>query len=136
MTAKAKGKTPPAKPGKPGTKAKPKTRKVRKLATKPEPAEAGPDDPPAVQPKPKVKRTPVRTKTAGWEKGVVRSACFYVQGTHHQAVNVAASALRVSKGVIVERALVEYLAAHPELDALKPALAAILADDWPADPEA
>ncbi len=116
---------PPARPGAPKDKGTPKVKpkpKVRKMARPPEPVKT--------EPKSKPKRTPKRTKLAGWEKGTVRSACFYVQDQHHQAVNLAASALRVSKGIVVEVALVAMLKIHPDLEAVRPALAAILGPDW------
>lgn len=84
---------------------------------------------------PKRKRVVVRTKVAGWEKGILRSACFYVQAEHHQAVTIASAALRVSKGVIVERAVVDYLATNADLEQLRPALESILYDTWPEDEE-
>ena len=83
--------------------------------------------------KPKRKSKPQRTKRAGWTKGTVRSACLYVQGPHHQAADLAASALRVSKGIVAERALVAYLKVHPDLEAVRPALKAILGDAWNGD---
>ena len=107
------------------TKSQPRQRVVRKMSQPPQPV-PGADKP---------KRRP-RTKVEGWEKGLVRSACFYVQGPHHQAVNIAASALRVSKGIIVERAVVEYLKTHSELESVRPALEAILGDDWEMEVEA
>lgn len=112
---------PPKVPGKPKAK-----RKVRKMANPPEPVK-DPDRPP------KPKRKPQRTKRAGWQKGIVRSACLYVQDPHHQAVNLAASALRVSKGIVAERALVAYLKDHPELGQIRPALKAILGNAWDSD---
>lgn len=124
MSAENHKTEPPKPPAKPKPATKPKTkRKVRKMAKPPEPVK----DPDA---KPKPKRKPQRTKVAGWEKGTVRSACFYVQDGYHQAVNVAASALRVSKGIVVERAVLAYLKEHPNLEGVRPALAAVIGDEW------
>jgi len=83
------------------------------------------------EPKPRKPRTkPARTKVAGWEKGTVRTACFYVQDSFHQAANVAGSALRTSKGVVVERALLTFLKTDPGLEGVRPALAAIIGELW------
>lgn len=112
---------PPAKPGVPTPKAK---TKVRKMVS---PPESVPDPDPKPK-KPRVK--PARTKVAGWEKGTVRTACFYVQDGFHQAVNVAASALRMSKGTVVERAVLAFLKNHPDLEGVRPALAAVIGEDW------
>lgn len=114
--------TPPKPPARPGSfKAKPR---VRKMAKPPEPAPEH-DPPPKRAP-----RQPTRTKVAGWEKGTVRTACFYVQDSFHQAVNVAASTLRTSKGIVVERAVMAFLKDHPDLEGVRPALAAILGEAW------
>lgn len=111
---------PPARPSVPGPKVK---TKVRRMVKPPEPV-TDPD------PKPRKPRQSTRTKVAGWEKGTVRTACFYVQDSFHQAVNVAASALRTSKGVVVERAVLAFLKDHPELEGVRPALAAVIGEDW------
>jgi len=69
-----------------------------------------------------------RTKLDGWEKGTVRTACLYVGDNFHQAVTMAAFVLRVSKGIVVERALEKYFRTCRDLDAVQLILFGILED--------
>lgn len=127
MTTGQDPKQPPRPPSKPQVpeqgQAPTRKRKLKTMKAKPETVK--PDKP---KRKPAAKRQ--RTKVDGWQKGIVRTACFYVRDSFHQAVNVAAPALKVSKGVLVERAVLAYLRTAPELEAFRPALAAIIGKDW------
>jgi hypothetical protein len=51
--------------------------------------------------------------TAGWTKGVRRQGSLNVLDEYMTAVGTLAKAERVPKGVIVERALLAYMEAHP-----------------------